>query len=276
MTYGLSTRTVSAPIGTSGIFSPTAPAVKLVPLSVFFLNREGEGVEGDDDQAMYGLQQPQKGRERPKKALPKEPVDEPGDEDEEPKKGPQAVAKRKKKRDLKKKGPPQKPKEPEQGGPEPKGGAIESIVEGKISEPQQCKYCQNPATKAYIWADGRAYIPACEKHREMAKKRIEKTNRDKVTAVRPIPQRQTTAEQGPPPITAPVLTPIKSGATRASSGTMGTGDIARYHVPLGPPLRRVTPIGDEEEERKKRKRKRKRLQGEERERWMERLFELTK
>jgi hypothetical protein len=90
--------------------------------------------------------------------------------------------------------------------------------------------------------------------------------------VRPIPQRQMTAAEQAPPITAPVLTPIKSGATRASSGTMGTGNIARYHVPLGPPLRRVTPIGDEE----KKKRRKKRLQGEERERWMERLVGLTR
>jgi hypothetical protein len=283
MTYGLSTRTISAPLGTAGVFSPTAPAVKLVPLSVFFLNREGEGAEGAEDGAMYGLQTPSdKAKEGLKKAKRKEPVGEPGEGEEEPEKGPQGAAKRKKRKALKKKGPPQKPKEPEQGGPEPKGGAIESICEkhygleeGKISEPQACKYCGEPATQAYIWAEGRAYIPVCEKHRKAAKTRIEKTNRDKVTAVRPIPQRQTTAAAEQAPITPPVLTPIKDGALRTGgSGAMGTGNIARYHVPLGPPLRRMSPVGGEEE--RPRKRKRKRLQGEDRDRWIERLLSLAK
>jgi len=59
---------------------------------------------------------------------------------------------------------------------------------GNIDEPQKCSYCKNPATKGYIWADGRAYIPVCEDHRNKVKKQIEKINDDEVMAVRDIPQ----------------------------------------------------------------------------------------
>lgn len=256
MTYGFSTRSIGAPIGTAGAFAPTLPSVKLVPLSVFFLNmQDGKGDEEGDQ--MYGLKMPSENTPEQDKEKEK-PEDE-----KEARKG---KRKGKKKPSVQRKEPPKKPKQPEQGGPEPKMGASESIMEGKINKPQKCKYCDGAATKAYLWANGRAYIPVCDAHESNAKTRIEKTNRDKVSAIRSIPQkRQTTAvEQGP----------TKMGATRASSGAMGSGNVAQYPVPLGPPLRRLTPIGGEEEEKKKRRRKR--LKGEDRDRWIERLMEIAR
>jgi hypothetical protein len=246
------------------MYGPTSPAVKLVPLSVFFLNMQGDE-DGEDENGMYGKKRPGKDRKKrkgervPDEKQRRQAAPEPSSGGKEGADGTRSV----------KKQPPRAPRRPEAGGPEPPKS--ESLIErkGKISKPQKCKYCDSPATKACIWADGRAYIPVCDGHESAAKRRIEKTNRDKVSAIRPIPQGQSTAEQTP--ITAPVLTPIKTGATRASSGAMGVGNIARYHVPLGPPLRRVTPIGDEE---KKKKRRRRKLKGETRDRWIERLAEL--
>jgi hypothetical protein len=245
------------------MYGPTSPTVKLVPLSVFFLNMQ-DGEEGDDDKdAMYGKRRGAKGKKtrkdgkdagsRPGARAPSEPASG-GKEGEDGTRGT-------------KKQPPRAPSRPAAGGPEPPKS--ESLIEGKISKPQKCKYCDSPACKAYIWAEGRAYIPVCASHEKAAKNRIVKANRDKVTAVKPIPQVQSTAVEQVP-FTAPVLTPIKTGATRASSGAMGTGNIARYHVPLGPPMRRVTPIGTE----KKRKRRRRKMKEEERDRWIERLSKI--
>jgi len=261
MTYGMSTRAVSAPIGTIGMYGPTAPAVKLVPLSVFFLNMQGDE-EGEEQDALYGKRRPSKDKKKRRKG-DRVPPARPGSKAApEPGKGGKEGED-----ETAKKQPPRAPTRPAAGGPEPPKS--ESLVEGKATKSQKCKYCDSPATKSYEWADGRAYIPVCEAHEKTAKNRIEKINKCKITAIRPIPQRQSTAsEQATPP--GEVLTPIKVGPTRASSGVMGTGNIARYHVPLGPPLRRVTPIGGE----KKKRRRRRRLKGEERSRWIERLSEI--
>lgn len=64
----------------------------------------------------------------------------------------------------------------------------EDLEEAKISQPQKCKSCDNPATKGVIWADGRAYVPTCDKHLASWKKKLAD-----VVAVRKIPQRQSTA-----------------------------------------------------------------------------------
>lgn len=62
-------------------------------------------------------------------------------------------------------------------------------IAGDIDKPQKCEYCKQPATKAYIWADGRAYIPVCKKHEQKAKSDIVDKNNDAVTEVRDIPQK---------------------------------------------------------------------------------------
>jgi len=263
MPLGMSTNTVGSPIGTVGMYGPASPMVKFVPLSVFFLNLQGEDEE-DEENGLYGKKKASKGGKSKKgNKLPgvkggDRAVSEPSQGGKE---GSAAT----------KKQPPGKPERPSAGGPEPPKS--ESIIEGKIKQPQKCKYCDSDATKAYVWADGRAYIPVCDSHEKTAKRRIEKTNRDKVSAIRPIPQKGQSTAVEQVPVTPPVLTPVKAGATRASSGAMGTGNIARYHVPLGPPLRRVTPIGDEE---KKRKRRKKKLKTEDRDRWIERLSGMIK
>jgi len=58
---------------------------------------------------------------------------------------------------------------------------------GDIDKPQKCKYCKQLATKAYVWAEGRAYIPVCEKHKNKAKDTITKKNKDSIDEVRDIP-----------------------------------------------------------------------------------------
>jgi peptidoglycan hydrolase-like protein with peptidoglycan-binding domain len=50
---------------------------------------------------------------------------------------------------------------------------------------QKCKYCEEPASKRVIWAEGRAYIPVCAGHESKAREQIKKNN-DEVTEVRAI------------------------------------------------------------------------------------------
>lgn len=68
--------------------------------------------------------------------------------------------------------------------------------------------------------------------------------------------------------------PSKLGATRMQTGSMGTGDIAQYPVPVGPPLRRVSPSGSAKKKKKKRRKSKKKLTQEQREQWAERLGSL--
>ena len=49
---------------------------------------------------------------------------------------------------------------------------------------QKCKYCKEQATKEVIWADGRAYVPVCDKHEEKAIKVIIVDNHDEVLKIR--------------------------------------------------------------------------------------------
>ena len=42
--------------------------------------------------------------------------------------------------------------------------------------PQKCKYCDRPAYKSYIWAEGRAYIPVCSQHELTAREEIAEQN----------------------------------------------------------------------------------------------------
>ena len=43
----------------------------------------------------------------------------------------------------------------------------------KDGTPPVCKYCSNPSTKYVLWAEGMAYVPACEEHIEKAEAAIE-------------------------------------------------------------------------------------------------------
>jgi hypothetical protein len=54
-----------------------------------------------------------------------------------------------------------------------------TFKEGSLQRPHKCKYCDVPATLAIIWADGRAFIPVCDNHKEKAIHQIEKINHDK-------------------------------------------------------------------------------------------------
>jgi hypothetical protein len=47
---------------------------------------------------------------------------------------------------------------------------------------QKCKYGDEPATKRVVWADGRAYVPVCDKHLATAKRKL-----SDVVAVHDIP-----------------------------------------------------------------------------------------
>lgn len=54
----------------------------------------------------------------------------------------------------------------------------------RMARPQKCKFCDSPATKAFIWAEGRAYVPVCgDKHLAKAKE----TTGEKGVGTRPIP-----------------------------------------------------------------------------------------
>lgn len=54
----------------------------------------------------------------------------------------------------------------------------------RISQPQKCKYCENPASKALLWAEARAYVPVCgDEHLAKARKQVGEHG----DGVRPIP-----------------------------------------------------------------------------------------
>lgn len=59
---------------------------------------------------------------------------------------------------------------------------------GSLERPHTCKTkgCDKPATKAVIWADGRAFVPTCDDHLEKTKVWAKRMD-GKVTAVRPLP-----------------------------------------------------------------------------------------
>jgi len=52
-------------------------------------------------------------------------------------------------------------------------GVVERSDRPRISRPQKCKYCDSPANKAMVWADGRAYVPVCgDEHLAKARKQV--------------------------------------------------------------------------------------------------------
>lgn len=46
-----------------------------------------------------------------------------------------------------------------------------------------CTFCNQDATKAVVWADGRAQIPVCDAHLNKAKQKV-KSNGDKVVEIK--------------------------------------------------------------------------------------------
>lgn len=381
MPYPGGTKGVGGPIGVGG---PTgaggtgagAPRRKYVPLSLFFLQQDQDGEEEDQ---LYGKKK--KGKDG------KGDKDKDGQQNKN--KNPNAKAADQTKGGKGDKadaigkdaggsrggrsGPGVKPPL----GTVPAGGGRQEWIDGdewtqkmmverKIGQPQKCKLCEAPATKGVIWADGRAYVPSCDKHLAKWKKKLAD-----VVAIRDIPQRHSSAatEAGerltptpeeekafksfswkkmPSPPGKPFETvgytlqtpmgkttvtkkkkgrgfswilkvgkteidlgrkadfdhaegellrlyrqknegagfgsfgpshglgaarlgPIKTGMSRLGSGggatgVMGTGNVATVPVPLGLPIRRVTPSG----RRKKKKSKKQRKE------WMDRLAAMAK
>lgn len=72
---------------------------------------------------------------------------------------------------------------------------IESMVKGSLDRPQKCKYCTDKAVKGYVWAEGRAYIPVCEKHCAKARHQIESENNDAVEKIVDLPQEKEKGEK---------------------------------------------------------------------------------
>ena len=72
---------------------------------------------------------------------------------------------------------------------------MESMVKGSLDRPQKCKYCTDRAVKGYVWAEGRAYIPVCEKHQAKARHQIESENKDAVEKIVDLPQEKEKGEK---------------------------------------------------------------------------------
>jgi len=58
-----------------------------------------------------------------------------------------------------------------------KGGGYEyEKVGAKLAKSYTCKFCKEPATKGVIWAEGRAIVPACDKHLAKAKGSVDEVD----------------------------------------------------------------------------------------------------
>ncbi len=158
----------------------------------------------------------------------------------------------------------------------------ESMVEGKgkfgfFDKPHKCHWCKGQATKALGWAGHRAVIPTCDSHEKKTRHQIVVVNSDEVSRVRDLPSVQTSAQReehrGFPFIAHEAIVPIGyddaeddeqtemttsggagGGATHASTGATSTGNIATTPIPIGTPLRRVTPVGRSKKKKSKKKR----------------------
>ena len=70
-----------------------------------------------------------------------------------------------------------------------------TFEEGTLHRSHKCKYCDKPATLKIIWADGRAFIPVCDKHKEKAIYQIEKINHDEVEEILSLPEKDAEKEE---------------------------------------------------------------------------------
>jgi hypothetical protein len=71
-------------------------------------------------------------------------------------------------------------------------------------KPHKCKYCDAPATRDLIWADGRAYIPVCDKCRKRGEHRILVKNHDSIAAAKPVAQEGMTTTANVPTLPVPI------------------------------------------------------------------------
>lgn len=185
---------------TAGAASRRVPGRQFVPLSVFFLQIQGEEGGEDEGEQVTGLAD--------KKAKPKKGLGQLTFPDNE------------KAQTRAMKGPRPKPKKK---GPLPTtdGGEMGEEREGTTrftgtaSKPQACRYCKAPAVKSLIWADGRAYVPVCADHESKARDKIVNTNRDEVVYVRKIDEDTTTANVAAYPV--PLGRPLRR-VTRKRKG----------------------------------------------------------
>lgn len=187
MSQGLSTRTVGSPIATAGQFSPGKKPLEVVPLSVFFLDRESGEDEASKEDGITGLKKKGKGSNGGKKDA--------------------SSAKKTNAKQTK-----NNRKVKDDGGGNTSGGDAKS-------------------------ADAAA-------------------GNTQPSSSTTASQESVTMGTGTP-LVAPGG-PVKFGATRASSGSMGSGNVATAPVPIGKPIRR-------------RRGKRKKKQEEGLERWISRL-----
>lgn len=166
MHIGYGTRAVSSPIASGQIGRFSVPT-RFVPLSQFFL--QGSEVE-KGEKALYGRQ------ERPKakgsKGTRKPPAAQ---------------------------GAPEAPQE-EGVLPMAEGGP----GKGPWDKPHKCSYCDAPATRDLIWADGRAFIPVCNDHRKKGEHQILVKNKDKIAAAKPVAQEGITTTANVPTVAVPI------------------------------------------------------------------------
>ncbi len=194
MPIGQSAMPSSAPIGTAGVASPYGMASagvggrrvqgQFVPLSVFFLQMDGEDAEDGEPGAKSVTGYVEKGKKPdvPKKPIGKVSFDKDTANQTRAMKGPRPKAKERK----------------------------EESKLRPTERPQKCSFCTEGATKSLLWAEGRAYIPVCDKHEQKARGIIVDKNDDEVAAVHKIKNEDTTS-----------------------------ANVAAYPVPIGKPLRRM-------------------------------------
>lgn len=63
------------------------------------------------------------------------------------------------------------------------GLVADVLVEGRATAPQKCKYCDEPATKSVVHAEGAAYVPVCDAHEARARKRIGESDVSRVIEI---------------------------------------------------------------------------------------------
>jgi hypothetical protein len=279
MAYPGGGKNVGGPVGYAGGSASTITHGKIVPLSVFFLQMQGQ-LDGDGGVVLKGLKDKPKGKDAKKGKKKRAAGDsrlasdkrrsknsgKTGGEGARAGGGDQADQAMSGSGDAAKAAP---------------GGVGESLAVpavwryqletkkakgshgGVFDKSYSCKYCESGATKAYVWADGRAFIPVCESHRGKAKSQIEDRNEDSVAGVVDLPKRESVQSTAP---TFEAIVPLGLGAARlaSASGTAGTGNVATVPVPIGPPLRRLP--------RKKKLKKK----PEEQQEWSKRLVSMSR
>lgn len=71
-------------------------------------------------------------------------------------------------------------------GPDAENAAEDAVETKGFPAEQTCKFCDQQATQRLVWADGRAYIPACDDCEDQARQVIEVDNADEVVRVLPV------------------------------------------------------------------------------------------